>query len=147
MKEKSAPFTKTVKSAVPNPGPTVRTEGSGLRQHSCVENRKSVRFANQASNSEIPGRFSVEVRHEAWDRNVFGLDCGYCDGRRSAVGAPWNGCRLREGQRGHAEGDRDGMVLGQSALRPSIRRNGRKGRSDPLGRRTWQSAQFVRSRL
>jgi len=65
MEEKPAPFTKTVKSAVPNPGPTVLTEGSGWQQHSCVENRKSVRFANQRSNSEIPARFSVEVWHEA----------------------------------------------------------------------------------
>ncbi len=33
----------------------------GGLQDSCVENRKSVRFANQRSASEIPARFSVEV--------------------------------------------------------------------------------------
>ncbi len=65
MEEKPAPFTKTVKSAAPDLVPTVRIEGSSWWQHSCVENRKSVRFANQTSNSEIPATFSVEVRHEA----------------------------------------------------------------------------------
>jgi len=51
--------------------------------NSCVENRKSVRFANQTSNSEIPGRFSVEVRHEAWIVTSLALIVGIV-----MVGAP-----------------------------------------------------------
>jgi len=103
MEEKPAPFTKTVKSAAPDLGrPSAQRDQAVATFLRRKQEKRTI--ANQASNSEIPARFSVEVRMRLMIITSLALVVGLVMAGAPLLAHHGTGCRLREGQRGHAEG-------------------------------------------
>src|SRR5580700_4703342 len=76
------------------------------------------------------------------DKKAHGnISCGswFSDRFRAGVGPPRK-CRIQYGKDGDRQGNRHGMVLGESALFPEVRRTDGGGRSKALGCGNQQSA-------